>query len=164
MKSILCRDQRKWSPFMLVFSAMIPAHANMTLFLDDFPTRCHVTLTGHNTYGRIRPRFKFSWVLCKGYCYKWLSHSKKSDGIMTGKKHALCEDMCSAASKTGLPPSHSQIPGSERRQMSLARCKFMYQAFFDKTLFSSSKSCRRLMIMASSNLIVMWSFLSWISL
>ena len=36
MKRVLCRDQRKWSPFMLISSAMIPAHTDMTLFQMTF--------------------------------------------------------------------------------------------------------------------------------
>lgn len=33
----LCRDQRKWSPFMPIFSTtLIPAHADMTLFQMTF--------------------------------------------------------------------------------------------------------------------------------
>lgn len=47
---------------MLVFSVTIPAWNDMTLFSDDFAAQCRVTLTGHNTCGRMRPTFTFSWV------------------------------------------------------------------------------------------------------
>lgn len=36
MKSVLCNDQRKWSPITMVFSVMIQAQNDMTLFQMTF--------------------------------------------------------------------------------------------------------------------------------